>query len=182
MLIQKYNPIWVQHFQELKLEFQTALHGLYFKIEHVGSTSVLGLDSKPIIDIDIVYWEDEDFQEIKSRLIGIGYYHNGNQGIPEREVFKRAENKTEKHSILDKLMHHLYVCIIDSEELKRHLLFRDFLRKNDWAKKEYQDLKIELAKKANQDQKRYAILKEIHAKEWIQAIINQAQNELKDNR
>ena len=175
MLIQKYTPLWVQHFQELKLEFQNALYSLNFKIEHVGSTSVVGLAAKPIIDIDIIYYNELDFQKIKEKLINIGYFHNGDQGIPGREVFKR-KNNLEKHSIMDKHMHHLYVCINDSEELKRHLIFRDFLRENDLAKEEYQKLKIDIAKETKQDRKKYAALKEILAKEFIQSTIDKSKN------
>jgi len=178
MLIQKYNPTWVQHFNDLKIEFQNALQGLYFQLEHVGSTSVLGLAAKPIIDIDIVYWEDEDFEKIKNRLSNIGYYHNGNQGIPEREAFKRKDN-LERHPILDEIKHHLYVCPSDGVELQRHILFRDFLRKNELVRKEYENLKFEIAEEVNHDRKKYAALKEIQAKEWIQSIVDKAKEEIK---
>ena len=173
MLIQKYNPLWAQHFQVLKLEFQNALQGLNFKIEHIGSTSVIGLAAKPIIDIDIIFYNELEFQKIKKQLINIGYFHNGDQGIPDREVFKR-KNNLEKHPILDKHMHHLYVCINESEELNKHLIFRDFLRENDWAKEDYKSIKIDIAEKANQDRKKYAALKEILAKDFIQSIIDKA--------
>jgi len=178
MLLQKYNPIWIQYFEKLKSELENALEGIYVKIEHVGSTSIVGLAAKPIIDIDIVYWEDEDFEKIKTNLEKINYYHNGDQGIFEREVFKRKDI-LEKHPILDKQKHHLYVCPSDGNELQRHLLFRDFLRKNEWARKEYEKLKFEIAVAANQDRKKYAALKEIRAKEFIQSIIKQAKIEIR---
>ena len=177
-MIQKYNPLWVQNFKNLKTAFQDALRGLHIKIEHVGSTSVVGLAAKPIIDIDIIYWEKEDFQKIKNRLSQIGYFHNGDQGIFGREVFKRKD-AVEKHLLLDKLKHHLYVCPIESAELKNHLLFRDFLRKNEWAKKEYQNIKFKLAEEANHNRKAYAALKELRAKEWIQSIVDLAKKESK---
>jgi len=88
MLIQKYNSDWVKHFDNIKSQLEYALTGLEFRIEHVGSTSVPNLDSKPIIDIDIIYTLKNDFERIKQRLEKIGYYHNGNQGISERDVFK----------------------------------------------------------------------------------------------
>jgi len=44
-------------------------------IEHVGSTAVPGLAAKPIIDIDIVYSAEISFEEIKNRLVQLGYYH-----------------------------------------------------------------------------------------------------------
>jgi GrpB-like predicted nucleotidyltransferase (UPF0157 family) len=90
------------------------------------------LESKPIIDIDIVYKNQSHFGKIKFELTRMGYYHNGNQGIEQREVFKRNGKGTNR--ILDSITHHLYVCLNDSEELKRHILFRDYLRKNDSAR------------------------------------------------
>lgn len=176
MLLQKYNPTWIQHFQDLKIEFENTLQELYVQIEHIGSTSVVGLAAKPIIDIDIVYWEDDDFEKIKNRLSNIGYYHNGNQGIPEREAFKR-KGSIEKHPILDYIKHHLYVCPSDGVELQRHILFRDFLRKNESVRKEYENLKFEIAAAVNHDQKKYAALKEIRAKEWILSIVELAKKE-----
>ena len=176
MLIKKYSPIWKQNFKDLKTEIQKTLFELDIKIEHIGSTSVVGLAAKPIIDIDIIYFDELDFQKIKTQLSSIGYYHNGDQGIPYREVFKR-QDFIEKHPVLDKHIHHLYVCINESNELKRHLFFRDFLRKNDWAKKKYQNLKFEIAEEVNQDRKKYAALKEIRAKEWIQSIVDLAKKE-----
>ncbi|MFK7770506.1 MAG: GrpB family protein [Saprospiraceae bacterium] len=176
MVIQKYNPIWKDNFEKIKIEIQKSLSEIKIQIEHVGSTSVIGLAAKPIIDIDLIYYNDLDFPKIKSGLSEIGYFHNGNQGIPNREVFKRKEI-IEKHPVLDKHKHHLYVCINESEELKRHLLFRDFLRENDSAKKKYEILKFQLAEEANQDRKKYAELKEIRAKQWIQSIINLAEKE-----
>lgn len=76
MLIDKYTPTWIEDFEKLKLEIGNVLYELNFKIEHIGSTSVPNLDSKPIIDIDIIYFEESDFGKIKLRLERIGYYHN----------------------------------------------------------------------------------------------------------
>ncbi|MDX1470790.1 MAG: GrpB family protein, partial [Flavobacteriaceae bacterium] len=78
-----------------------------------------------------------------------GYYHNGNQGIEKRDVFKR--NGKSFNDVLDTITHHLYVCQKDSEALERHILLRNYLRKNDRARLAYQKIKYELAEKANQD-------------------------------
>tara|TARA_R110002126_G_C10464295_1_gene500576 strand:- start:519 stop:839 length:321 start_codon:yes stop_codon:yes gene_type:complete len=78
-------------------------------------TSTPNLDSKPIIDVDIIYENESEFEKIKSGLIKIGYYHNGNQGIEKREVFKR--NGKSFYGILNMITHHLYVCLKNSEPL-----------------------------------------------------------------
>jgi GrpB-like predicted nucleotidyltransferase (UPF0157 family) len=76
MLIQEYKTEWVQNFKDIKLELDTALIHLNYKIEHVGSTSVPNLASKPIIDIDIIYQQEAEFDNIKISLLSIRYYHN----------------------------------------------------------------------------------------------------------
>ncbi len=169
MLITPYTDSWVEKFQSIKLALDTSLQGIDNTIEHVGSTSVSGLDAKPIIDIDIIYKQAPEFEQIKAGLISMGYYHNGDQGIPQREVFKRAGTKY--NHILDNISHHLYVCMAGSPGLNRHLLFRDHLRKNEEARLTYQAMKYELAIRAQQDRKRYAELKELHINDFIDSVI-----------
>lgn len=169
MLITPYNPDWIEDFRKIQLALDSALQGLDYGIEHVGSTSVPELAAKPIIDVDIVYESEAEFQKIKSGLLDIGYYHNGNQGIANREVFKRAG--THINETLDKVQHHLYVCLAGSAALNRHMLFRDHLRKSEAARLKYQAMKYKLAEKADQNKKRYAELKELHVNNFIDAII-----------
>lgn len=169
MLLKKYTSDWINNFIDIKNVIDEALTGLEYSIEHVGSTAVADLDAKNIIDIDISHENEAEFDKIKARLLELGYYHNGNQGIEEREVFKRL--RTTFNPVLDKISHHLYVCPVGSHALERHLLSRDFLRKNEWARIEYQEMKYELAEMAGQDKKRYAELKELNVNHFIDAIV-----------
>lgn len=98
MLIKAYTANWIKNFTDIKREIKNWLAGLDCTIEHVGSTSVPNLDSKPIIDIDIIFSNKLDFERIKSGLEKAGYYHNGNQGIEDRDVFKR-NGKLKKSNI-----------------------------------------------------------------------------------
>lgn len=171
MLIKKYNIEWAKNFQEIKREIEKGLHGLEHRSEHIGSTSVPNLDSKDIIDIDIIHQRESEFPKIKIALIEIGYFHNGNQGIEKREVFKRTGKHN--HRVLDTIRHHLYVCPDDSQALEQHILFRNFLRENEWARLKYQEMKYECASMANQDKKLYAELKERHVNSFIESIVEQ---------
>lgn len=173
MLIQKYTKKWIEDFDKIKKAIGEALANTDASIVHIGSTSVPNLDAKPIIDLDIIY-DKTAFEEIQKRLGQIGYYHNGNQGIPDREAFRRKENQ--KHPILDFIIHHLYACPIDSEELKRHILFRNHLIANEDARIEYQNLKYKIAKETNQDKKKYAELKETAASDFINSIIEKVKS------
>lgn len=169
MLLDPYNPKWEEDFKLIKVTLNEALLGCSFTIEHVGSTAVPELVAKPIIDVDVVYYSPTNFNEIRSRLEQIGYYHNGNQGIVGREVFKRKE--LSKHKVLDHISHHLYVCSENSEELQKHILFRDYLRKNPRSREQYAKMKLKIATEANQQKKRYAILKTIQLTKFIHDIV-----------
>lgn len=175
MLIQEYRESWIEDFKAIKSVINDALMNLNISIsiEHIGSTAVPKLAAKPIIDIDIIFENNVPFESVKKGLEKIGYYHNGNQGIANREVFKR-KNGCSKHQILDTITHHLYVCPVDSEELQRHITFRNYLIVNESARTEYQQLKYEIAAAANQDKKQYAALKEVKARTFINDILAKA--------
>lgn len=137
IIVLPYDEKWTQAFLDIKSDLDTALGDLAISIEHVGSTSVPGLAAKPIIDIDVVVRKTDLELAIKA-LATIGYEHEGNGGIEGREMFKYSG----KEHLMD---HHLYVCPEDSRELKRHVLFRDYLRSHPDAVQAYSQIKKEAA-------------------------------------
>ena len=147
VVVLPYDEKWKLNFIEIKNELEAALGNLAVSIEHVGSTSVEGLAAKPIIDIDVVV-KSGDVQAAISALQNIGYIHEGNLGIEGREAFA-YEGKEHLQT------HHLYVCPEDSGELKRHLMFRDYLRENPGAVSEYSNIKLEAAKLYPEDIEKY---------------------------
>ena len=125
-----YDRAWKKAFEAIKQELEQALGDSIIGIEHVGSTSVEGLSAKPCIDIDVIIPDYSVFDTVVERLAAIGYIHEGNLGIPDREAFKYFDKP-------HLMKHHLYVCPQSSEELRRHITFRDFLRANPDAAKKY---------------------------------------------
>lgn len=147
VIVLPYNPLWKDCFDDIRRELDHVLKSFALSIEHVGSTSVALCPAKPIIDIDIIINRD-DFDEVKKRLESLGYHHEGNLGIMDREAFKYEDKR-------HLMKHHLYVCPKDSMEYKRHLAFRDYLRTHDDERDLYGKLKMELAAKYPQDIDRY---------------------------
>ncbi len=130
VVVLPYDRTWKSAFEEIKKEIEGAIGDLIIGIEHVGSTSVEGLSAKPIIDIDVIIKDYLTFDAVVSRLETIGYIHEGDLGIKDREAFKYS-NKSHLQR------HHLYVCPQYSEELHRHMAFRDYLRSNAEAVRKY---------------------------------------------
>ena len=134
-----YDKAWNTAFKEIKREIEEAIGDLIITIEHVGSTSVEGLSAKPCIDLDVVIADYSVFDEIVEKLGAIGYIHEGDLGIQNREAFKYSGKA-------HLLTHHLYVCPVYSRELHRHLTFRDFLRSNPDAVAKYSQAKEQAAR------------------------------------
>ncbi len=138
VVVVPYDETWKSAFDEIKKEIESAIGDLIIGIEHVGSTSVEGLSAKPCIDIDVIIKDYAIFASIVHRLEDIGYTHEGDLGIKDREAFKYSDKPHLQQ-------HHLYVCPQQSEELNRHLTFRDFLRSNSEAVMRYGAVKEKAA-------------------------------------
>ncbi|MBE6976569.1 MAG: GrpB family protein [Ruminococcaceae bacterium] len=146
--VEAYDPQWEQDFREIKDEIDQVLAGLHLGIEHVGSTSVPGLSAKPIIDVDVIIKNRAALPLVIERLSSIGYIYEGNLGIVDREAFgyKRMPHLKK---------HHLYVCPEDSRELRRHIIFREYLRSHPEAAAQYSKVKEDAAKLYPNDIEKY---------------------------
>ncbi|UOQ52028.1 GrpB family protein [Hymenobacter cellulosivorans] len=142
-----YNPAWPSWFEELKNVYATEVGPWVRAIEHVGSTSVPGLAAKPILDIDLIIESPGRLALLVEKLAGLGYQHAGDQGIPEREAFKRLDETVPYISPRRSWpAHHLYVCIAGSASLTNHLTLRNYLRTHPAQAQAYAALKRKLAR------------------------------------
>ena len=138
IVVLPYDKAWQKAFEKIKEEIEEAVGAFIIGIEHVGSTSVEGMSAKPCIDIDVIIEDYSVFSMVVDRLKDIGYIHEGNLGINDREAFKYSDKEHLQ-------THHLYVCPKSSQELHRHITFRDFLRSNPKAIKKYSLVKEKAA-------------------------------------
>lgn len=155
-----YDPEWKNEFLKIKAMIVDFTGDLIIGVEHVGSTAVEGLASKPIIDIDVVITSYDVFPTVKDRLSEIGFEHEGSLGVEGREAFKRT--------FIDGFMpYHLYVCPKDGKGYLEHIVFRDYLRNHPEAVKAYGELKVRLAEQFRTDITAYVNAKH----EFIQSIL-----------
>lgn len=138
VMVLPHDDAWKSDFEKIKSEIKGAIGDLIVGIEHVGSTAVSGLCAKPCIDIDVIIRDYSVFAAVVKGLGDIGYIHEGDLGIKDREAFKYLNKPHLKK-------HHLYVCPSYSRELYRHIAFRDFLISNSEAAQKYGRVKEEAA-------------------------------------
>jgi len=135
VIVVDYDPQWPHVFEALRAPIWRAVADIAISIEHVGSTSVPGLAAKPVIDMDVVVPEGRVSAGI-ARLTTLGYQHEGELGVPNREAFRSPSGAAR---------HHLYLCPSTSLALANHVAIRDHLRANPSVARAYGDLKKRLA-------------------------------------
>jgi len=126
-----------------------------FEIEHIGSTAIPGLSAKPIIDL----------------LIGVDSLGTAKQFIEPLERMGYSywrENPKAEHFYFVKGLplvggtgrtHHIHLYQKDHEEIKKRLLFRDYLRTHPESSQVYSQLKEDLANKFSNDREAYTSAK-----------------------
>ncbi|WP_342554855.1 GrpB family protein [Paenibacillus sp. FSL R7-0652] len=175
IIIEDYNNKWPETFFGLKTIIERRLGDLVLRIEHVGSTAVPGLAAKPILDIDVVIDSMDLLPDVIQGLESLGYVHEGNLGVEDREAFARKDANV-PYSILEipKTEHHLYVCNKESKELVRHISFRDALIRNPGYAVEYGNLKKELAVKYRGNRQSYTDGKS----EFVNRVLTESEKKL----
>jgi GrpB-like predicted nucleotidyltransferase (UPF0157 family) len=161
VVVVDYDLHWPATFESLRSHVAGALGGLVAAIDHIGSTAVLGLAAKPVIDMDVLLKSALDLPVVIRRLASLGYVHRGDLGIAGREAFAPPPGVP---------VHHLYVCPPDSQEYRRHLALRDYLRARPSEAAAYSDLKRSLAARFRDDRFAYAAAK----REFIEILLQKA--------
>jgi GrpB-like predicted nucleotidyltransferase (UPF0157 family) len=134
-----HNPEWSQLADQEAERILKALSFQVIGIYHIGSTSVPGIKAKPILDFVLEVQNLDDVIHNKQEFEDLGYNWKGEFGIPGRQFFTRDTNGERSH--------HLHVFQQGHPDIERHLVFRDYLRANPEAAREYEKLKEELAQR-----------------------------------
>ena len=133
-----YDNGWPAQFLAEATCVREAMGRRVLRIEHVGSTAVPGLAAKPVIDIQVSVASLETPGTYTGMLAELGYRH-----IP-LGPFDRVYPFFQKPAALPGT-HHIHLCVQGSEQEKRHLAFRDCLRKYPAIAAEYVQIKRALA-------------------------------------
>ncbi|TKH07411.1 GrpB family protein [Peribacillus simplex] len=137
--IEDYNPDWVHEFQQERSRIMKVLKNYSLCIEHIGSTSVIGLGAKSILDIMAGVQHLDEVDTFIEPLNSIGYEFVPHKEFPERRFFRKGQWRAGTH--------HLHIYKFGSEQWVNQLSFRDYLRSHPDVRKQYQELKLSLAQK-----------------------------------
>lgn len=140
-----YDESWADAFVREHDRIAQALGELTTGIEHIGSTAVHAMRSKPLIDVMVGLARIEDHAPCVPRLEAIGYEYKGEFGLPGRHFFVLGDPTT----------HHVHLVVKDGHFWRLNLHFRDLLRSNPHAAQQYLAEKERLALEHAESREKY---------------------------
>ncbi len=159
--IKPYDPKFPTYF-ELEKRLISKYLDEESEIHHIGSTAVPGLGGKNVLDILILTPTKRKALKLIKTLEKIGYSYKEKAGDKYRIFFNKNRIFGKK-----KVHIHLHLMWKTYKYHKRHLIFRDYLRKHPEEAKRYYSLKKIWAKKAGNKPEKYTEMKTKYIKEIL---------------
>jgi GrpB-like predicted nucleotidyltransferase (UPF0157 family)/GNAT superfamily N-acetyltransferase len=141
-----YDSNWPNLFQNVSDQIKKIWGNDFIILHHIGSTAIPGLMAKPIIDIlGVIKNLNEITQLRNNQLIDLGFDSKGAFGIEDRSYYSRKTY----------IATHLHIFPENHFQIKKHFLFRDYLKAHPNAVSLYQNKKIELLNQFPDDANSY---------------------------
>lgn len=165
--IAEYDPAWALSFTESADRIRNVLGERPISVEHVGSTSVPGLASKPILDLLLIVENSAEESSYLPFLESIGY------------VLRIREPNWHEHRMLKGFTPatNLHVFSRGSSEVERMLRFRNWLRNHPEDRELYERTKRDLARREWKYVQNYADAKSQVVEEILTRALSTEQHE-----
>ncbi len=161
----KYDPSFPKWFSHERNELKRVLKKE--KIEHIGSTSVLGLGGKGIVDI-AVFSPNKLIEHAKKKISSLGYEE---WPVPKKLKFFSFKKIYGPETSPDKIFH-IHITS-DKKIFEKMLIFRDYLNEYPNISEKYAGLKKKASKICKGNGKVYVKLKN----PFIKSTIKKAEKE-----
>ena len=155
-----YREEWVQRFQAMKARIIEILLkvNIVCDIRHVGGTAVPGMCSKPIVDM-LVTVDREDLEKAV-RTMADEIRCLGECGRPGRYFF--SEGDTEHDAV------YIHLTTSGNQVTIDHMAFRDILLSCPDIRKQYAELKMQLAEQYPDNRAMYRLKKGVFIEKWLE--------------
>lgn len=151
VIVVPYDQEWPRLFAELGARLRAELGPVALRIDHIGSTSVPGLDAKPIIDVQISVASFEPLEAYREPLARAGFIHRADNPELTKRYFRETPGERRTH---------IHVREAGSWAQQFALLFRDYIRTHPQDAQAYVAEKYRLAEECREDRQGYTEAKE----------------------
>ncbi len=156
-----YDPAWAAQYKAEADRLCAALGDWLVEIHHIGSTAVPGLAAKPVIDILVSVRRLEDALACVASLQSLGYTFIDYPQNTDRRFFRKGLPRT----------HHLHIVEQGSDTMIDHLAFCAALRTDADLRRQYAQLKADLAARHKSDRAAYSASKTTFVQKAIKSRI-----------
>ena len=161
---EEWSALFLEESEKIKEVYGDEIVSIY----HIGSTAIPNIYAKPVIDILVEVMDIDRIDLYNKRMEQLNYEARGENGIPNRRFFmKGGNNRT----------HHVHIFEKGDDEIKRHLVFRDYMIAHPEEALQYSQLKQQLAKQFPDNMEDYIEGKDDYIKsidqkaaEWVKGI------------
>jgi GrpB-like predicted nucleotidyltransferase (UPF0157 family) len=134
MKLYPYSKQWKTIYDEEASTIRNTIGTNFTEMQHIGSTAILGIKSKPIIDIAIMLPSLHDADNLILPLANISYVYDKPSSSSERFFFRKGKP----------VKFHLSLTAPNVTFWRRQILFRDYLNSHQSVAKEYEELKMKM--------------------------------------
>jgi GrpB-like predicted nucleotidyltransferase (UPF0157 family) len=137
---------WARQYADEESAIRSALGPALVAIHHAGSTAVLGLPAKPVIDIVLAVQDPTDESSYVPPLEAVGYtFHHREAEWHQHRLLKRGTPHLPYDQPRDEPRVNLHVFPEGCDEVRRMLAFRDWLVRDETDRRLYARTKRELS-------------------------------------
>ncbi|HEX6372393.1 MAG TPA: GrpB family protein [Longimicrobium sp.] len=143
-----HDPGWRDAFEAEAKHIAAALGDTVVAIHHIGSTAIPHIHAKPVVDLLVEVRDPGEADRRSSAMASLGYEVLGEYGIPGRRYFRKDTPQGIR-------THNVHAFRAGSEEVVRHLAFRDYMIAHPGDARRYSELKRRLAEEHPQSMDGY---------------------------
>ena len=143
-----HQSTWKIEAEQTVAELKSLLGDATIDIQHIGSTAILSIHAKPIIDIAVGVRDLSDIIPYVETLKNSRYIFRG-EDIPNQILFVKGDFERDIRT------HHIHVVKWNGIEWNNYVNFRDYLNAFPEKAKAYDMCKLNLAKQFPQNRSSY---------------------------
>jgi len=143
-----HDPGWRGAFETESHRVTAALGSNTVAIHHIGSTAIPDIYAKPVIDMLVEVRDINDVDGRTAEMESLGYEVMGEFGIAGRRYFRKDNEEGVR-------THQIHAFETGSDQINRHLAFRDYLMAHPDEAKDYSELKRRLVELHSDDPENY---------------------------
>ncbi len=161
VILSKHCLSWADEAEKVIECLRDVFGGYATDIQHIGSTSIIGIKAKPIIDIAVGIESFENMDSFLHALEQNGILKSVGQPFENIVLFSRDDPETGYR------VNNIQVVIYGSDEWNSHILFRDYMNSHSDKAREYERIKSEAAEKFPEDVLAYSEYKNTFIRKCI---------------